>query len=205
MKISKLLLCSFVLCLLGSMVSCGDDDADGGVMTGDLALTDPCQYSITFGGEQLEENGASGDPFCSVTSFNTSNASGRIVIVGASLADFDSGEGFYFSIGSLSVPTSIDIPSDEDFVSLFDPGTYNFTEEADGGVSVEYQDADNITWSSSNGDQSGSSFQILESVSGEVQSTLVVTARAQYSCLLYNNSGESRMSSGQFTLSFQNF
>jgi len=203
------------------LASCGGDDTDpseemqeeemmqneeeGEMNNDELTLLTPCNYSISFGNEQLIEDASDGEPYCSTNSSNTSNASGRIVISGASLTDFNNDDGLSFFKGSMPVPTSISIPTDAAFEANFTPGTYDYAIEADGGVEIVYKDVTGVRWSSSNGDQTNSTFEILEAISGTVQSSFVVTIRAQYECMLYTEADNVKASRGTFVLSFENF
>ena len=203
----------FAILLVIGLSACNKDKED--VMEDDqmemetpLSLLSPCKYDITFGTETFSEDGEDGDPFCGVTVGASGNADYKFELSpGGKLTDFDTEEGLSISKSFLIVDNFGETPPDSEFEQFFSPGTYPIVPDNEQGVQINYKDATGVNWSSYTGlaEQPGSTFEITEMVSGEVQGSYFVVTRGTFSCKLYNDAGDVKDCSGTFTLQFKNF
>ena len=187
------LLLLFVL-TLGT--SCGGDDD---TMEEELTTESLCKYAMEFD-EQLIEKELSNEPtgmICNVAIFNAGDGIGY----GTSLFSNDSDEELRFFRGTINIPFN-ELPTTEQFDSLFHVGTYDYTLEGDMGTLIEYTSPDNEVWSTDRGtgNQAGSSFELLEKVSETLPTGYTIIARVKYNCTLYNDAGEAKDCEGTATI-----
>ena len=103
--------------------------------------------------------------------------------------------------------SSVLLPSDAKFVSLFGPGLYSYgTAESSFSREIEitWQDTDGVTWSSC-GDQTGSTFEITEVKQELTYYGVSVVVKSIFSCTLYGPQGKSKkLTNGVSVLRFYN-
>lgn len=173
-----------------------------------LSLISPCNYEIMFGDVAIASDPTDEWLYCATNRNTTTDAMGFIDIPGASIEDDDNNFNLYLSRGLLRVQGFDDVPPNADFEALFQTGSYDITRRETAGIQLELV-VDGVLWSSDNGydgfEQNGSSFTIMEMVSGESGGGYYVSIRGEYSCKLYNQAGDMKTSSGKMTVQFQNF
>jgi len=216
-RLTYLFFLTFSICLCFS--SCSKDDNDDTQKEQEeekeeemneepLSLVSACKYEIVLGDITIANDPNDEWLYCATNRNTTSDTIGFIDIPGASIDDDDNNFYLYLSRGLLRVDGYDDVPDNADFEALFQTGTYELTRRDNEGIQLEYG-VNGELWSSDNGydgfEQSGSTFTILEMVSGESGGAYYVSIRGEFSCNMYNQSGEMRTSTGKLTVQFQNF
>lgn len=89
-----------------------------------------------------------------------------------------------------------------EFYNYFKTGKLKYSLLAMNGVEIKYRDNSGILWSTSNGVQNDSYFELLELKNIDES----VIFKAHFSCILYNSEHESKtLEKGEFIGSFQNY
>jgi hypothetical protein len=93
-------------------------------------------------------------------------------------------------------------PPIPEFENYFKTGKLNFSFLAMDGVEIRYRDNQGVLWSTSNGNQPDSYFELTEITN----TNETVNFKAHFSCKLYNSEHESKtLEKGEFIGSFQNY
>lgn len=92
--------------------------------------------------------------------------------------------GIFATAGTLKYPNS-GVPSEAEFLALFAPGNRTFAAKI---AEVTYRTAMGGVWSTTAGDQTGSTFQITEAASTGTAGAPKVKAVIKFNCKVYNTS-----------------
>lgn len=107
---------------------------------------------------------------------------------------------FELNIGTLSYAGMK--PPLPEFYNYFKTGKLKYSLLAMDGVEIKYRDPSGILWSTNNGVQNESSFELTELTNNNES----VIFKAHFSCKLYNSEHESKaLEKGEFIGSFQNY
>lgn len=122
---------------------------------------------------------------------------------GTSISSLAEERAIYITIGTLYLPDG-GRPYTEEFFDFFQIGTYNYSNEADDGIEIVFLDENGTIWTS-NGDQTGSSFEISKTTNNSFWGTEYVEFLATFNCTLYDESGNSMLlTNGSCKSSFEN-
>jgi len=196
MKNILLIPLAFLVTLALLFQACGGDDTP----EEELTLLSTCKYSIELDGQKLEREeifdltGIS----CNVVTSGAGTGRGY----GASLRSNDSDEILSFFRGTIYNLQFGEKPTLSQFDSLFFIGNYNYTDDAADGIQISYESPNGEKWRTDlgGGDQSDSSFELLDKVSETVSETPVIIARIKFDCKLYNETGDQMTCEGTATI-----
>ncbi|MFA7379685.1 MAG: hypothetical protein WC150_04440 [Bacteroidia bacterium] len=109
-----------------------------------------------------------------------------------------------FSVNKSTLLFTGSNPSESDFENFFQPGSVPFaTLLTPNGITIEWVDKTGTVWTS-NGDQTGSNFNIITSGKRLVSGTALMDVKCLFNCKLYHTSGPTLNISGRFNGSFKN-
>ncbi|MBP6301763.1 MAG: hypothetical protein KBB37_01145 [Bacteroidia bacterium] len=109
-----------------------------------------------------------------------------------------------FSVNKSTLLFTGSNPSESDFENFFQPSSLPLaTLLSPNGITIEWVDKTGTVWTS-NGDQTGSNFNIITSEKRLVSGTALMDVKCLFNCKLYHTSGPMLNISGRFNGSFKN-
>lgn len=172
----------------------------------DLSVNSALQYSFELDGQVQ-----SGDIDANTEAVvGSSTASGSPSGTVYESSFFDNGTPKDIIVISKGVMASSS-PTDSEFSTFFDEGSYSYANVNNGGesgVQVRIQTSNGTTYSSYNGDQTGSTFKIVEAKDDYFGAALYVKTYITFSCEVYNvnNPSDSKtITNGVFINHFYKF
>ncbi len=117
----------------------------------------------------------------------------------------DDGTNSYFNITKGTITTAGGSPDDATFKTLFPIASAPYSVNAANGVEVSIWDSNHVQWSTSLGNQTGSTFNIVQT-KDEQQNYLYVKTYITFSCKVYNAGGAMKtITNGKYVGHFGNF
>jgi hypothetical protein len=199
----KVMLLYFYLILsLGTMTSCEKENSDVAPTDENITLSGPCQFYGKIAGTAFQyKDGQSG---------YASGANAIKTVVAAPDSSSAIYQSYLYSTSSGDVRFEVNIgtlkymgltPGFSVFSGFFGTGMVSYSNSGLHGVEVIWRDDNGNAWSTSNGVQGGSVFEISEL---QIESPSV-KVKALISCKLYNSSGDSKtLDNGIFVGYFTN-
>ncbi|WP_107037287.1 hypothetical protein [Brumimicrobium mesophilum] len=92
--------------------------------------------------------------------------------------------------------------NDDDFYDYFEPGLYPFSDLSEQGVSITIGMPGGIMYSSMEGDQTGSTFEIVSRKQVLVGSTIDVRVHVKFNCKVYNGTDVKVVTDGDYVGNF---
>jgi hypothetical protein len=184
--------------LLVAACNSNDDDnatptggGGGGGSTTQLTPTTPCSVQMTENGTAVSVVGDGMNFDC----INGSSGDATAKSYKGSIGDGNNGTTIDIELGKFPTGQSVGLPTDSAFLSFFHTGswTYGDVNAANNVVTVssgEFIGSDYFIYSSANGSQTGSSFEITELLPVDSEfSDAYVVVRVTFNCKLYSDGG----------------
>lgn len=103
--------------------------------------------------------------------------------------------------GTLSFIGGFD-PDTATFSNFFNAGTFNFSDDAENGIELNWFDSNNVLWTTSGINQSGSTFVIEKKISYEFLGYFYARYKAKFNCKLTNGVQTITLTNGSMIGSF---
>jgi hypothetical protein len=167
-----------------------------------------CQFKATVDGVTKDFKVITGsEPYdCSVGGsgvIGTGSGSSTQRIFEASMSNTNTNEYLNIWKGTLVIAAG-GYPSDAEFHAFFNTGSVAYSNDAASGIQLVYVDASGTIWTT-NGVQSGSTFNFTTIEKVFILGEAVVNFNATFNCILYDGNGNSKtLTNGTAKLSFQN-